>query len=354
MSKILGPIHHMLYERICFLSEWNEVYCRELNKEQRFCFHTIPLEEHIDKANIHESLQNMIWQTQQEHGTLVEEFVEKYGRENITNVLERFAKTHPMEGDMQDIIKQYQARFLHGMPCERNLVIKLLDDNHAHIYLQKDSQISYFEDSSLWKWEREQLIQKMLPTTYCYEEKDDGGHLYQTSLVPSWKDILEKEHEIIIKILEVMKKQTIQILRKRDIDKEWMEACLTYLSEYADAFHHQKEESLLFDKLRQASPQGKVLVENGMLVEHEMARYYIKSMKSLLNEKVNDELCVCFIGYMQAYIDMLERHIDKENGVAYPYAQRVLNQESIQKAFEEKNDVYPQIEQLLNFINESV
>ena len=89
-----------------------------------------------------------------------------------------------------------------------------------------------------------------------------------------------------------------------------------------------------------------------MLIEHEMARYYIKSLKKLLNEEVNDDICVRFIGYMQAYIDLLERHIDKENGVAYPYAQRVLDQENIQKEFDETSS-YPKLGALLSFIKAS-
>lgn len=352
MSKFLGPIHYILYERICFLSAWNEVYCHALNKKQNFPFHTIPLENHIDEGNIHESLQGMILYVQQEHGSLVQEFVEQFGRDKILDVLEPFAKTNIMDGNIQDIVKQYQARFLHGMPCDRNLVIEMLEDNHAHIYLHYDSQVPYFRDASLWIWEREQLINKMLPEMFVYEEKEDGGHLYQKSINQTWRDMLEEEHEIIRKVLQAMKKQTIQILHQKYIDKKWISTCLDYLSEYADTFHHQKEEELLFDKLKEASPQGKVLVENGMLIEHEMARYYIKSLKKLLNEEVNDDICVRFIGYMQAYIDLLERHIDKENGVAYPYAQRVLDQESIQKEFDETSS-YPKLEALLSFIKAS-
>lgn len=352
MSKSLGPIHFKLYERICFLSAWNEVYCHTLHKEQEFPFHTIPLENHVDKENIHESLQNMILHVQQEHASLVQEFVETCGKDQIADVIKPFAEENAMEGDIQDVVKQYQEKFLHGMPCERNLVVESIDDNHIHMYLHNDSQISYFNDASLWLWERALLINYMLPEKFVYEEKEDGGHLYQISENKSWRDILEEEHEIIRKVLQTMKKQTVQILHQKDVDKKWISTCLEYLSEYADAFHHQKEEELLFDNLKEASPQGKVLVENGMLIEHEMARYYIKSLKKLLNEEVNDGICVRFIGYMQAYVDLLERHIDKENGVAYAYAERVLEQDSIQKAFDETSS-YPRLEELMNFIKEN-
>ncbi len=352
MSKSLGPIHFKLYERICFLSAWNEVYCRALHKEQEFPFHTIPLENHVDKENIHESLQNMILHVQQEHASLVQEFVETCGKDKIAEVIKPFAEENAMEGDIQDIKTQYEAKFLHGMPCERNLAIESIDDNHVHIYLHNDSQISYFNDASLWLWERALLINCMLPEKFLYEEKEDGGHLYQKEQKQTWRVTLEKEHEVIRKMLEVMKKQTVRILHQKEADKEWLSACLEYLSEYADTFHHQKEEQLLFDKLRTATPQGKMLVENGMLIEHDSARYYIRSLKKLLQEEVNDTVCVRIIGYMQAYIDLLERHIDKENGVAYAYAERMLEQDSIQEAFE-KTSSYPRLEELMNFIKES-
>lgn len=124
---------------------------------------------------------------------------------------------------------------------------------------------------------------------------------------------------------------------------------IDYLQEYADVFHHQKEEELVFSRLKQASPQGKLLVEQGMLVEHDLARYYIRSMKKLLKKDVTEEVCVRLIGFIQAYIDLLERHIEKENSVAYPYAVRKLAMDEIQKAFDAHGE-YERMEELREFL----
>ena len=105
----------------------------------------------------------------------------------------------------------------------------------------------------------------------------------------------------------------------------------------------------MFSRLKQASPQGKLLVEQGMLVEHDLARYYIRSMKKLLKKDVTEEVCVRLIGFIQAYIDLLERHIEKENSVAYPYAVRKLAMDEIQKAFDAHGE-YERMEELREFL----
>ena len=105
----------------------------------------------------------------------------------------------------------------------------------------------------------------------------------------------------------------------------------------------------MFSRLKQASPQGKILVEQGMVVEHDLARYYIRSMKKLLKKDVTEKVCVRLIGFIQAYIDLLERHIEKENSVAYPYAVRKLAMDEIQKAFDAYGE-YERMEELREFL----
>ena len=160
---------------------------------------------------------------------------------------------------------------------------------------------------------------------------------------------LEYEHEMISHLLAAMQEYSLSILRTKQVDREWLKNCLDYLQEYADVFHHQKEEELVFSRLKQASPQGKLLVEQGMLVEHDLARYYIRSMKKLLKKDVTEEVCVRLIGFIQAYIDLLERHIEKENSVAYPYAVRKLAMDEIQKAFDAHGE-YERMEELREFL----
>jgi hemerythrin-like domain-containing protein len=102
-----------------------------------------------------------------------------------------------------------------------------------------------------------------------------------------------------------------------------------FLREYADGWHHGKEENLLFDAMvqlgfpRDAGPIG------CMLREHVEGRRYIAGMAALaqgvgpLSAAELAELGELSTGYA----DVLVPHIEKENQVLYPMAARVIPRE---------------------------
>lgn len=160
MSKRLGGIHQLLYKRICFLSEWNEALCIALHREQKHRCHRLQLTDLIDENNIHESLQEMMKEVQREHAVLSQHLVHEQGKEAAAQVIAGFGQRHTVDGDLTQLLKQIEAVFLHGMPCERNLVMEVQDDTHARIVWKNDSQLQYYQNPSLWLWEREQCFKK--------------------------------------------------------------------------------------------------------------------------------------------------------------------------------------------------
>lgn len=353
MGERLGNIHRLLYVRICFLSEWNSELCKILQVQQAHAYHTQPLEAFVEEGNLHESLQEMIKLVQQEHAHLAEELEATQGRAAFTDPIANIAGRHSLHGDLLQLLEGIKARFLHGMPCDKSLVIQQMEDHRVSIQWKQDTQASYFHDASLWYWQRQCLIQRMLPKGFVYEECEAKAMLYKKEDTQTWVEQLEQEHAMISRILDAMHAQCLSILQTKTVNTQWMADCLRYLQEYADVFHHQKEENLVFSHLKEATLQGKVLVEQGMLVEHDMARYYIRSMKKLLEEEIHADTCVRWIGYLQAYMDLLHRHIEKENEVAYPYARRVLSQDEIQKEFDDLNG-YASMKELEDFLDHSM
>lgn len=165
-----------------------------------------------------------------------------------------------------------------------------------------------------------------------------------------WMDVLIHQHNNISLLIDALDDKTVEILNTKTLDKEWLAEALGHISTYADQEHHALEEDTVFAQLREVSEQGRILVDNGMLVEHQLARYYVKEMKKLLNEEVDDTVLVRFIGFAQSYIDLLRRHIDKENNVAYTYAKRMLDQEKLQSDFDAAYDTDSEKE-VLAFLN---
>lgn len=62
--------------------------------------------------------------------------------------------------------------------------------------------------------------------------------------------VLEKEHENISKIIDLMKEKSIEFINSKNINVEFVKSLIFILKEYADKFHHRKEEEILFKKCK--------------------------------------------------------------------------------------------------------
>ncbi len=136
---------------------------------------------------------------------------------------------------------------------------------------------------------------------------------------------LEIDHVNILRLTDVMEKIT-----KTDApDCSDLEAVVYLIRNYADGFHHAKEESILFPALevKGMSPhQGPVAV---MLSEHSQGRNFVKGMAeniALYKENDMSALEQVFIN-MTGYVNLLRNHISKENNILFRMADRVLSEE---------------------------
>jgi len=136
---------------------------------------------------------------------------------------------------------------------------------------------------------------------------------------------LENDHVHILRLTDVMEKIT-----KTDTpDYSDLEAVVFLIRHYADGFHHEKEEKILFPALegKGFSPrQGPVAV---MLSEHVQGRNYVKEMVKFIDlYKKNDlqALEQVFVN-MTGYVNLLRSHISKENNILFRMADKVLSEE---------------------------
>lgn len=136
---------------------------------------------------------------------------------------------------------------------------------------------------------------------------------------------LENDHIHILRLTDVMEKIT-----KTDApDCSDLEAVVYLIRNYADGFHHGKEEKILFPALEAKgfSPsQGPVAV---MLSEHIQGRNFVKGMaENIALYKKGDlpALEQVFIN-MTDYVNLLRNHISKENNILFRMADRVLSAE---------------------------
>ena len=89
-------------------------------------------------------------------------------------------------------------------------------------------------------------------------------------------------------------------------------------------------------------PVADKLVTNGMLVEHDLGRANVLALETALNEyrkTPTPELKLDILSYAMAYAHLLQLHIEKENSVVYPFAERSLSAEDF-KDINEKSEAF--------------
>ncbi len=144
-------------------------------------------------------------------------------------------------------------------------------------------------------------------------------------------DILMEEHRLIERVMKILTVAAEQI----EVDYETFEKIIDFIRNYADKFHHAKEEGELFPLI-----ENKGIPKNGgpigmMLHEHDQGRNYVKSMEdSLIKYKEGDKSQSNVISRNALdFVDLLEAHIRKEDNILYPMSSRVLsNQDKISLA----------------------
>lgn len=132
-------------------------------------------------------------------------------------------------------------------------------------------------------------------------------------------EILMNEHQ---KILKVMSNLEIY-LGKENCDPDLIEAHLDFFSNYADTFHHAKEEGILFKWMIKNNPGlefGPVAV---MLHEHDLGRDLIKQAHDLIF-KLKQSFEKTYFEELRErlgmFINLLRQHISKEDNVLYVMA----------------------------------
>ncbi len=137
---------------------------------------------------------------------------------------------------------------------------------------------------------------------------------------------LKQEHQGILLMLRVLDKVVEKLESGEEGGLEHLEQIVEFLRIFADRCHHGKEEELLFPAMekrgvpREGGPIGV------MLMDHEEGRGYIRGMaNALVMHKTGDPSALKeFAKNARGYIGLLTQHINKEDQVLFPMAQRIL------------------------------
>ena len=164
-------------------------------------------------------------------------------------------------------------------------------------------------------------------------------------------EILKKEHKNILKVITALRKECNAIEdKKKKFNKIFFIKVIDFIRNYADKFHHAKEEDILFKELKKEEIQLHCDPIQQMLYEHEQGRSFVKGMFEAVQENNKDKA----IHNAREYIFLLEEHINKEDNVLYPMADDVLpkkDQDYILKEFKKVKEKYKgKIDKYLDFV----
>jgi len=130
-------------------------------------------------------------------------------------------------------------------------------------------------------------------------------------------DILMTEHQVILSKLNEMEALASQ---SRQLQVDEIQDLINFFQIFADAYHHKKEEDILFVWMREMNP----MVEHGplacMLKEHDQGRASLLEALDLMDKQ---EFGDSLKSVLQQFCDNLRQHIEKEDNVLYSIARQL-------------------------------
>lgn len=146
-------------------------------------------------------------------------------------------------------------------------------------------------------------------------------------------EIMNEEHKYILRMLKVVRKVCLNIMNEEEIIYEDFDKIIDFIRNYSDKHHHKKEEDIIFTKMVEyIGETAEKVVNQGMLVEHDLGRLYIRQLVEALEKMKNGdkEAKLDVIANAISYTHLLARHIDKEDRVIYKFAERELSAEVLE------------------------
>ncbi len=138
--------------------------------------------------------------------------------------------------------------------------------------------------------------------------------------------MLEEEHKNILKVAKAIEIECNKLKSGRNLDKEFFKKAVYFIKNYADKFHHAKEEEILFKEMLKDSVQECLHCNpiDQMLHEHGIGRDFIKNLEEGIKTENKEKIIKNAMGYAQ----LIREHIFKEDNILYPMCDETLGKKT--------------------------
>ncbi len=137
---------------------------------------------------------------------------------------------------------------------------------------------------------------------------------------------LVNEHRLILRMISLLEANVARTAEGCCGNWQFYLDGVDFIRNYADRFHHAKEEDVLFEALiNNGMPRDHSPVA-AMLMEHEQGRAHVRALEAAAMEAraglPGREAAMA--EHAKAYASLLREHIAKEDDILYPLAERLI------------------------------
>ncbi len=150
--------------------------------------------------------------------------------------------------------------------------------------------------------------------------------------------ILKHEHEAILFVIGAVEKEVDYIEKTGRIHARTVREMVDFFINFVDRCHHAKEEKHLFVMLRERGMPVKSGLLAALLHEHDRGRACVRAVaQAVAKQNIPPAAIRKAKENIADYAKLIRAHIDKENNVLYPMADRLLklaDQRALAEAFD--------------------
>jgi hemerythrin-like domain-containing protein len=148
-----------------------------------------------------------------------------------------------------------------------------------------------------------------------YELIPSGGLKMEEDVIMTPIGILMVEHRLIERMVALMQRELEKIEQGKKPDLMFIDGAIDFAKTYADACHHGKEESILFDKLamKKLLPEHKKLMDE-LVLEHIQSQKIIANLEMARESylKGDSDVVGPILTICRSLAEFYPRHMEKE------------------------------------------
>ena len=138
--------------------------------------------------------------------------------------------------------------------------------------------------------------------------------------------LLVEEHKLILRMISLLEKNAPLTAQGAYLNWQFYLEGVDFIRNYADRFHHAKEEDVLFSALIANGMPKEHSPVAAMLMEHDQGRSFVCAMEGAVIEAQagNTDAYTTIADNALGYAALLREHISKEDSILYPLSERLL------------------------------